>query len=1824
MIRACSLPRFFTLLCLALFLSLSLPVARGQSLQVTNANTPPFTASNLISNIFLGNGVDVSSITYSGQPISVGYFTGGTQAVGLDRGIVLTTGLVETANANLSQFGSNENGSVFANNNVGGFVPGFDPDLTPLAGGALFDITSYTITFVPTSDTLRFRYCFASEEYPEFACSAYNDIFGFFIQGPNYPTPTNIARIPGTTLPVSINNIHPDNSTPGNPCPPVNAQYYINNTGSNNQPTYDGRTRVFTAEAIVVPCQTYTIKLVIADVGDGAYDSGVFLEAKSFGTGALRTVLATPSLDGTITEGCSDGTLTFRLPAPATNDFPIEYTIFGTATNGADYQTIPPALFIPAGQQELVIPIVAVEDGISEGTEFIAFDVRRDPCNRDTIIVFLRENTIVPPDLLADGTLCVGNPPLALNGTLPIQLPDPPRFENNQSLTINPVNVPVTSTINVFGVLPAVLQPGMIRSVCFSATHGWADDLDAYLISPGGQILELMTDCGATGKNFTNTCFTPVATKNIATATAFDAPFTGDWQPEGPWSDLWSGAFPTNGAWRLSFRDDQNGFVGTLLNWSITFEPLYEINYTWTPQTGLSCPICPITDAAPATSTTYNLQAVDSYGCSITDSVSVEVIQALAAPVVTCGGFTSTSITFNWSSVPGAVDYLVNVNGAGWLPPSGVNTHTVTSLAQGATATIEVQAVGSTATPCPALIGAITCSNCQQPVVSQTVTNATCAGSANGRVVFTTDGLNPPYTFVLAAQNNTTGIFNTLPAGNYTATVTDATGCQTQVPVTITAPAPIATTIVPDQITCFNGDDGSLTAGATGGTGPYNFKWSDPAAQSLPQAVNLVIGVYTVTVTDVNGCTGTASATLSQPPDMLVFVTPTAAKCFGQPSGLATVSASGGIGPYQYAWSGGQTGPIAVNLAAGSYLVTVTDAVGCAKTSFALIFQPPAITATTTATNATCANLTNGSAGTTAQGGTGTLKYAWSTTPAQTTATASNLAAGAYTVTISDQNGCSLTQTATVNAPPAISLSAAGTDAACNGAATGAATATASGGSGTLTFQWSDPAGQTTATAAGLVAGTYTVTVTDGNGCTSTTSVSIAQPPALALGVSAVTVACFGENTGAVMSNISGGSTPYSYLWSSGENTPDISQKTAGTYSVTVTDAGGCSATMSATITQPTALTASATQQEIGCFGGNDGSILLTAGGGTGPYTVAWSGPNGFSGAGTALNNLSAGNYTATVTDAAGCTRIQNVALSQPAAALTITLPALGDTVCFGAATGTAPATTTGGTLPYQYLWSPGGQTTAGISGLASATYSVTVTDASNCTTAASIFIPQQQPLAVLASGGSVDCAGSSNGTATVTAAAYGTSPTNLNLLTYVWSTNPSQAGITATNLKAGQTYTVTATDARGCSATQTVIIGDVPSVGAAIVSFTNPACFDGTDGRAIAAGSGGVPPYAYNWGAGVSAVDSLAQNLRAGTYRVTVTDAKGCTGVATTMLTQPTALKMRFQPTAVLCFGESSGRATVFGEGGNPPYQFVWSTGATGTDVAGLAAAAYSVTLTDRNGCTHTDIVEIIQPDVPLGGTVVKRDVGCFGGFTGEIQVAALGGTPPYRYALDAGPWNGSSKQIGLPAGTYVPRILDKNGCTTVLAPVEIEQRPKVELDLGPSITIQYGQSAQLQAVPTNATDPVQYSWNPADSLWLSCLDCPDPFVDDLEYGHWFVLKITDAFGCIAEDRVLVEVEKPRRVHVPTGFSPNGDGNNDLLLVHGQQGVLVVSMRVYDRWGELVYEGRDFPINDPGTGWDGTFRGDALNPGVFVWVLEVEFADGVREVYRGNTTLIR
>ncbi|MCB0640038.1 MAG: choice-of-anchor L domain-containing protein, partial [Phaeodactylibacter sp.] len=860
-------------------------------------------------------------VTFTGGANAVGFFKNAEEEIGIDRGLIMTSGSAASVMGNI---GIDNNGSVFAS--TGNATGGGDPDLQSLTTNNILDLCRYEITFIPTSDTVQFKYVFASEEYPEYACSPFNDVFGFFISGPGINGPyannaENIAIIPGTNLPVTINNLHPQN---GAGCPPVNDQFYNDNNGSSMQPVYDGFTDVFVAQAVVVPCEQYTIKLAISDAGDTAFDSGVFLEAKSFGSPSLQVDVLTQSLDGTISEECSDATLCISLPRLAEADYPIDFTIFGTATNGVDYSTIPDTLTILQGDSVVCIDITAFEDGITEGTEFIGIDIQRDVCNRDTFYINIRENELISPDLGPDLELCQTDT-IQLDGTINIPLPPPPSFTNTNDVFINPPMTSVYSSIDVFGVQPFELGPGVIQSVCVNIDHNWLSDLDLFLVAPSGLFMELSTDNGSNGDDMIETCFTPTATTPIdyISPPATGAPYTGDFAVEGVWEDLWGAADDlTNGEWNLLMIDDQNGFAGTLLDWTITFEPLYQIYYEGTPSAGLSCNDCPDPLSSPDTTTTYVLRAYDSYGCEVFDTITITVDQVLPAPVVTCGLVTNDCITFEWTAIPGASGYLVNVDNTFFEFSNGTTSHTVCGLTFEQTVQIQVLGIDD----CNGLIGTAECTTpaCDGAIPSvDAINDASCFGEADGSVQLSASGSFPPFTFSLGAETNDTGLFTDLPGGIYTVTVTNSAPCGVTIDVVIPEPDSILVNdVVINDIECFDAANGSATVNVDGGVYPYTFAWNDGSADSL--RTGLDAGIYTVVVTDANGCTGLTDIEITEPELLELDFDTDVVTCFEGSDGTATVLPIGGVEPYSIQWDANANNQVteeAIDLPAGTYSV---------------------------------------------------------------------------------------------------------------------------------------------------------------------------------------------------------------------------------------------------------------------------------------------------------------------------------------------------------------------------------------------------------------------------------------------------------------------------------------------------------------------------------------------------------------------------------------------------------------------------------------------------------------------------------------------------------------------------------------------------------------------------------------------------------------------------------------------------------------------------------------------------------------------------------------
>jgi gliding motility-associated-like protein len=1005
--------------------------------------------------------------------------------------------------------------------------------------------------------------------------------------------------------------------------------------------------------------------------------------------------------------------------------------------------------------------------------------------------------------------------------------------------------------------------------------------------------------------------------------------------------------------------------------------------------------------------------------------------------------------------------------------------------------------------------------------------NVRCFGEQSGNATVSVTGGTSPYTY----SWNTTPVKTTatvaMGAGTYIATVTDSKGCTDTALVVITQPAVLNASIGSStNVSCFGGSNGTATTTVSGGTSPYTYSWTTSPVQTTATATTLSAGSYIVTVTDTVGCIDTALVTITQP-NVLSAAIPshTNVSCFGGNNGTATASVSGGTAPYTYSWntSPAQTGTTATALAAGAYTVTVTDAKGCMAIATITISQPAKVSLVLSSkTDATCNGINNGAATVAATGGTSPYTYWWNTTPAQTSASATALAAGNYIAVATDSAGCKDTLAVVITQPYALNAGIGSkTNTRCFGEANGSATVSVSGGTSPYTYSWNTAPVQTTATASGLAAGTYIATVTDAGGCNDTALVVIAQPAVLNANISAATnISCFGGSNGTATVSATGGTLPYTYSWNTSpvQTSAIATALPVGSFVATVTDALGCTDTANITITQPPVLNAAVTAHtNVSCFGGNNGTATVSATGGTAPYTYVWNTSPAQTTA-TAIG-LSAGTYTVVVTDAKGCTSTTSVAITQPTQ-LNLSLVSKTNASCNGINNGTATIAATGGTSPYTYWWNTTpAQTSTTATSLASGGYMAVVTDSAGCTDTLAVVISQPGALnANIGSVTNVSCNGGANGAASVVITG-GTTP-----YTYIWNTNPVQTGATATSLAAG-TYTATVTDAMGCSDTAVAVIQQPAVLTASISAYANATCFGGNNGSAAVNATGGNLPYTYSWNTSPVKTTQSVTGLSAGTYQVTVTDAKGCSAIATVNISHPAQLNASISSKInVSCNGLSNGAATVATIGGTTPYTYTWNT--TPAQVAATATALpagiYIATVTDANGCSDTAVVSISQPALLNAGITQKQDVSCNGYTNGSATVAAIGGTLPYAYSWNTSPVQSNAVAISLPAGAYIATVTDANGCTDT-AMVNLNQPTALNATITNKTDVACfnGNNGQATATATGGTSPYTYSWNtsPIQSSATA---------NTLRAGA-YVVTVTDNKGCT--DTAQLTISQPAQL---------------------------------------------------------------------------------------------
>ncbi len=675
--------------------------------------------------------------------------------------------------------------------------------------------------------------------------------------------------------------------------------------------------------------------------------------------------------------------------------------------------------------------------------------------------------------------------------------------------------------------------------------------------------------------------------------------------------------------------------------------------------------------------------------------------------------------------------------------------------------------------------------------------------------------------------------------------------------------------------------------------------------------------------------------------------------CFGFSDGEATANPTGGTTPYNYIWSNGSTLQTNTTLPAGLVSVTVTDNAG-ASTSASVTMGSPSAIQTVTSGSTVCENATNGTVSVIASGGVGGFSYSWST--GNIGSSVSNLPVGTYSVTVTDNNGCTATGVANIVESPPIIIQGTTEIVQCNGQSTGGVFTTISGGTGNKTYLWSN--GSTMQNLNNNVpAGTYTITVTDAAQCTNSGSWQVTQPAVLN-GIASIqnNASCFGSNNGSATVTASGGTLPYSYNWSNGSTSTGMSSTlnnlTAGNYTVTISDTYSCTKIVNLSITQPNPFILSSTITNVTCFGLSNGQIISSISGSQGSTSYLWS-----NGATTAnLANISAGNYSLTVTDTPGCTAsIQNV-VNQPAQ-INISLNTT-NVSCNNTTNGAVSASVSGGFGNKSFNWSSG-QTTSTITSLSAGNYTVTVTDANNCTNSQTAVVTITPGFTIsLLSSTDIKCFGDSTGTASVTGI-----PNN----TYLWSNGATTSSING--LKAGK-YTVIATDSQGCKSNNLeVTITQAEKLKANLIAADSILCPGEVNGLLSISLSGGTGQIDYVWSHGDTLL--LADTLKAGIYTISLTDAVACKQNYKFKVHQSDSIKLdNAKITNVKCLGDNDGAIEISVTGGFGLLNYVWSdTLLMGDSVYQLKSGIYSVTASDTGKCiaSATYNVTSINPPITL-----------------------------------------------------------------------------------------------------------------------------------------------------------------------------------------------------------------------------------------------------------------
>jgi PKD repeat protein/subtilisin-like proprotein convertase family protein len=1219
-----------------------------------------------------------------------------------------------------------------------------------------------------------------------------------------------------------------DQNNPGGiyPFAPVNWQnpYNLNNiVGGTPNMSIDPETGIITCKPVTQGAFTFAI--LVEEFRNGVKLGEIVRDIQFFAINCEKQVASinqTPIDDDTALEGCIKASFKFELSKSLTRDTTVCFDIKGSATNGVDYAFIENCITIPAGQTFATIIIDAFADGLDEGLEDI----------------FLIYNPIPCVDFVKDTVFLYINDPLPIDYSLEgINLTCNQNFSGQIDAEISGGYPPYIITITPNGGVPTDYTDADLPLTGLPAGTYLVEIDDIYGCAGAAEVTGAIYDTGPT--------FLPDGNGNVYTTTLSVTGMSGTTvaSPDDIVSvclnmehsflgDLEMRLIAPNGT-ELILKQRFNSNDGNTCDLG---EPVARSpkdgSYSSNTTPGIGYDYC--FNATPTyltmvqESKNYTRTHTDILGNSYNDNY------------LPAGSYTPYEPFDNLIGAPLNGDWTIWVRDH--LPQDNgwIFNWSISFRSGGAGDIITLTE------PAPINIA-----------LNGTVTKASCNGN-DGAIDINVNGAFGPFTYFWS-NGATTQDITGIAAGNYTVTVTDSKGCSKTASFDVSnATGPTITANIQDEL-CYQSNDGAIDASFTGTI--TNVSWSN--GETSEDISGLAPGNYSVSVTDNIGCVSVETFTVNSATQLYITGDVINERC-GDREGEIYISVVGGNGNYTYLWSNGRTTQNITDLQQGTYTVTVSDGNGCSlQKSFSVINTvgncTPNCTLTINSANIVSENCGNGSGSITLSVYTSTPPHNVLWSDGSTGDVISGLVAGSYTATVTDSQGCEVTETFTVtnNSGTLAITNPILVDETC-GSSNGSISITATGGNGSYTYLWSN--GGTTNSITNIKEGTYSVTLTDGLGCSTTSSFTIINDAGnLAIELVNLSDAICSSNNGFINIRMNP-SESYTFNWSNGATTEDIGSLSDGTYTVTATNTStGCKLSETFTVGRSSgtlAFTIDDLDDET--CGNSNGDIELLITGGNGVYSVLWN-----TGATTQnLNNIPAGTYSANITDGNGCQiSTGDIIVNNTPGTLSVT-PFITNENC-GDSQGAITLVVSGGTPGYSYSWS-NGATTKDISGLSSGSYTYTVTDQAGCIFSTSVLIENNPGSLTINTVSITDVlCGESNGSINIDVTGGN------GVYTYNWSNGATSQDIT--NITNGS-YTITVNDGAGCTASENIEVKGTLALGSA--NITDDLCGQGTG--AISINVNGGSALQYTWSNSATTKDVI--NLINGNYTVNVTSFEGCT----------------------------------------------------------------------------------------------------------------------------------------------------------------------------------------------------------------------------------------------------------------------------------------------------------------------------------------------------------